>query len=92
MESVILGEYTFRWDGERLTITTLSEQGTINAPGALALLDMLYQQRESIFTAAHPLPGWAQGEPQLGHTTVEAVPPRLLKPAKAAYQVEGENG
>ena len=33
MESVTIGEYSIRWDGEHLTITTLSEQGILNAAG-----------------------------------------------------------
>jgi hypothetical protein len=83
MESISVGPFTFRWNGNGVTVTSAAGQDELDAVEAMRLLAWLYDQRDNIMAARHNLPEWARPD-QLAQS------PYLLRPGAQVQIVEVE--
>jgi hypothetical protein len=83
MDSITVGPFSFRWDGNGITVTSPGGQDHFDAVESMRLLAWLYDQRDNIMAARHNLPEWARPD-QI------AQPPYLLKPGSRVQIVEVE--
>jgi hypothetical protein len=74
MESLTVGQLTFRWADEGLLVVTPAGQYLLDGKETIELLDYLYSSRDSMWQAAHRLPDWAQPPKLRGHLHQEERP------------------
>lgn len=83
MDSITVGPFSLRWNGNGITVTSAAGQEELNAAEAMQLLAWLYDQRDHIMAARHNLPEWARPD-QLVQT------PYRLRPGVQVQIVEEE--